>query len=572
MNNDLLRGAFKAFAVKMILNNLVIFCGAVVNGIVISRYLGTDSMAAYQLTLPLFFVVMMLSQVISIGVQNNCAKSMGAGRGGEAGEYYSLAVLLCLPLSLCLGALVYFEADSIAALLGAAGEAAILQQDTADYLRGFALGVPPLFFLPMQIALLFLEGRAKWAMRAVAAQTGTNILGAFANVLFLGGGIYGMGLVMSLSSLMGLGAVSLGFSQGQIRFCFRGLQVRKFLDIFYVGLPSAVDRFYKTVQMYVVNRVLLLAAPPAAMAAFADINALNNIFNPLVMGLSTATLTMAGVFAGERDRLSLAGLLQVSLRETLLLAGSVALLVFLGAPLFIGLFAPAGGEAHGTAVHALRIYILYLPLYACNNVLQKYYLGVNAMRMTYLTSALDNLIFICLLSALLGYFFGAEGVWWSFVAAEALTTFSLWLFLAWQKRGLPEGQDFLCLPEALGSTALQVFAASASSREELTVAAGRARTFLLAEGAGEERVSLLARIIEATGAAILGRGSKSDCRIDVGLVKEEGFTLRFRDNCPPLDYGKKLTEGAEELAALWQQAEEVRYTRTLGLNYLIMRF
>ena len=31
----------------------------------------------------------------------------GAGLGEKAREYYSLAVLLCLPLSLCLGALVY---------------------------------------------------------------------------------------------------------------------------------------------------------------------------------------------------------------------------------------------------------------------------------------------------------------------------------------------------------------------------------------------------------------------------------------------------------------------------------
>ena len=49
MNEVLIRSAFKRFVSKMTLNNLMVFLGPVVNGIVISRYLGTDAMAAYQI-------------------------------------------------------------------------------------------------------------------------------------------------------------------------------------------------------------------------------------------------------------------------------------------------------------------------------------------------------------------------------------------------------------------------------------------------------------------------------------------------------------------------------------------
>ena len=107
MNEVLIRSAFKRFVSKMTLNNLMVFSGPVVNGIVISRYLGTDAMAAYQIVLPLMFVVMMFSQIISLGVQNNCAKSLGAGREEDAREYYSAAIIFALPISLLLVFVVF---------------------------------------------------------------------------------------------------------------------------------------------------------------------------------------------------------------------------------------------------------------------------------------------------------------------------------------------------------------------------------------------------------------------------------------------------------------------------------
>ncbi len=409
MNEVLIRNAFKRFMIKMTLNNLMVFSGPVVNGIVISRYLGTDAMAAYQIVLPLVFVVMMFSQIISLGVQNNCAKSLGAGREEDAREYYSAAIVFALPLSLLLVFAVFEWADVIVALLGANGVAANLAFDAAEYLKGFSFGIPLLMILPMQIAVFFLEGRAKCAIRAILAQTAVNIVGAFANAIYFEGGMFGMGLLMTVCYFVSFCIMAEGIRESCIRFVLRPLRRRWILPVLRIGLPSAIDRFYKSTQMFVINRVLLLVAPGAAIAAFADINALNNVFNPIVMGLSATTLTMAGVFTGEHDKNSLDALLRIAIKYSLVATLPVALFTTLAAPQIIGLFVTEEGEAFNAAVRSLSIYIWYLPLRAVNNVLQKYYLGINAMKMTYLTSLLDNFLFVCLLSAALGYCFGADG-------------------------------------------------------------------------------------------------------------------------------------------------------------------
>ena len=114
------------------------------------------------------------------------------------------------------------------------------------------------------------------------------------------------------------------------------------LPVFRIGLPSAVDRFYKTVQLFVINKVLLAVSSGAAIAAFADINTLNNVFNSVVMGFGASTLTMAGVFVGEGDRDSLKALFRLAVKKTLLSTGALAAAVFLAAPLLIDILVLKG--------------------------------------------------------------------------------------------------------------------------------------------------------------------------------------------------------------------------------------
>lgn len=579
MNNFLVQSAFHRFMGKMILTNLMVFLSSIISSVAISRCLGTEAMSAFQLTLPLFFLIMMFSQIISMGVQNNCAKSIGAGRGEEASSCYSVALLCFLPLALLLALAVYGCAAPLALFLTAGDP--VLAALAADYLRGEAPGLAILLFLPMQISILFLDGRAKVAMRSVYVQTAVNIAGVAINLCFAQGGLLGMGLVLTACNGAALLFMLEDFwrKPGCVRFSCRELKLRHLLGVLRVGLPSAVDRFYKCVQLFVVNRVLLAVAPGTAIAAFADINALNNVFNPIVMGISATTLTMAGVFSGERDAESLRKLLGVSVKNALLVLTATAALACLFAPQLVSLFVAEDGEAAAVAIHALRIFVWYLPLYAVNNALQKYYLGINAMQMTYLTSLLDNLVFICLLSMGLGCLLGAEGVWLAFIAAEALTALTLLLLLAAKQRKLPRGvQDLLCLPQDF--TVAPAFSRSASDMQGIVEISEAARSFMLRAGATRREAYLSALAIEEMGGNIIRWGfiDGKPHSIDILIIKgEKEWRMRLRDDCRPFDPNEwlKLHRDADKaknigIRLICGMAREVRYTRTLGLNYLLV--
>lgn len=579
MNEDLLKSTYRRFMGKMILNNLMIFLGSLVNGIVISRYLGIEAMAAFQLTFPLVFTVMMFSQIINIGVQNNCAKSLGAGKAQDASAYYSVALVAILPLSIVVAAGLFGYAESIVVLLGGSGEIADL---AAAYLRGISLGLPLLLFLPMQSAVLFLTGQAKCVIRSVAVQSVVNVVGALVNVFYLRGGMLGMGIVMSCCYVAALLVMLREIRQESncVRFLWRGWQWRQLWPILRIGFPSATDRFFKTIQMFVINHVLLIVAPLTAMASFAVLNSLNYIFLPIAGGLSATTLTMSGVFFGEKDKDSLRGLLKISLAESLPITLLTATITFLTAPILVRLFMNDAGEALETTVAALRIYIWYLPLFAINNIFQKYYLGVNALSLTYLSSAMENLLFVCLLGTIFGLLYGETGVWTAFVFAEILAIFGLVLIIALQKKAIPRTlDDFLQLPTNFQRG--KIFTGSATNMNEVINLSEATRLFLLSNGVSKREAMLVALSIEEMGKNIIrwGGGDGRKHSIDILVRKDESLTLRIRDDCAPFDPVEwlKIHQDNDKLKnigirMICNLATEARYSRTLGLNYLFLRW
>ena len=581
MNDSLLIGTFRRYAGKMIANTLMVFCSLVINGIAISRWLGTEAMAAFQVTQPLFFAVMVFSLILSIGLQANCAKCLGMGKSEEAGAYYSTALLTSFPVGLLLAAGVASFADSVALFLCAGNSAGTIAAQAADYLRGMAWQIPFMLLAPAQFGSLVLEGRSKVAMEAIWVLLAVNILAVATNLMLFSGGMFGMGLAVSLSQgasfLYIMAARRKG--SGSIRFRYRSFSMERLWPILRIGFPSAVDRFYKTVQLFVVNRVLLLKAEAVAVAAFADINALNNVFNPIIIGVGEATLAMAGVFAGERDRHSINRLFRMSVSHGFCVMAGTAALAFLAAPFLIRLFVSEGGEAYDVAVLALRVYVLYLPAYGINQVLQKYYIGVNSMKMTYLSSVLDNVLFICPLAILLGNLFGAEGVWAAFPLAEVLTLLATALAVALLRGKMPrQSEDFLCLPQGFGEEAC--FSKSARSMEEVVCASEEARQFLLSQGASPREANLMALAVEEMGGNIIrwGFGDGKPHSIDLRIVKEEAWAMRIRDDCAPFDPQEwlKLHQGGDPMKnigirTICAMAKDVRHANTLGLNYLFIR-
>ena len=86
---------FKDTFIVFVVSTLSATIGNLIDGILISNFLGIEAIAAFGLTIPYQKFTAMLPAIIALGMQVLCSKSLGSGNLREANQIFSLA--LCLP-------------------------------------------------------------------------------------------------------------------------------------------------------------------------------------------------------------------------------------------------------------------------------------------------------------------------------------------------------------------------------------------------------------------------------------------------------------------------------------------
>ena len=606
-NEQLLSHTFRGYSGKMIANYLMCFMGTIIDGIVISRFLGNDAMAAFQIVMPIVMLNSVIGLMFSTGLQTSCSNCLGAGRMDEANSYFTVTMICLAPIALLFSLGVELFATPLATVLGASGDSAYLSGESAAYLRGVAPALGMIVFMPSLTSILFLEGKSKYSMISIACQLVINVAGDFFNAFYLHWGLLGMGLATTMCNLVGFTVMICGklSSKGGIGFTRIGLSFKLFLSVLKVGLPSALDRLYKSVQTFVVNHMLLLVATGTSVAAYGVLNSVNNIFTPFIIGITITGLTMAGILYGERDKDGLCTLFGLTLKSSVLMSFIIVAVVMAGAPILVLLFKSSSDPSFDSAVHALRIFVWIYPFYSINKMLQDYYLGCNTTKMTYLISTLENLVFIILAVIVMGRLFGEDGVWYGFVVGEVMALIATVIIITIMKKRVPRtSEDMMFLPLLFDKVRTTAREWSATTYDEICEVSREAKDFMLELGGGESEASIMEQFLKDMGDVITrwasanakpsGNGAKGNKKrnyIDIRLVGipvfgEDGrpkekqmatWKLRIRDNSKQFDHQKwqEIYKDDEPLQypgiyVVSKQVQDISYAYTLELNYLFV--
>lgn len=579
----LIARVFRKSMWPMVAGQFIMFLGALVDGILISRFLGTESMAAFGLFHPLQLVIMIISQIFATGVQNTCGKAFGEGKPEQAEIFYSSSVAAILILS---GATMFgllFFAENIAAILGAAGESANLSPFLQDFLHGFAFAVIPMCLINLNVTTRFLEGDRKTVMLAVTVQLVVNVVGDLSNVFIFKYGMFGMGIATALCYFSSIAMMIYRSRGGIIKFNPKKISPAALVPVFKIGLPSAFDRFYKAARTFIINKVLLNVGGGTAVAAMAAVNTINYVFSPFIIGTTACLFTMTGIFFGEHDKNSMRRMLKFSLTEIFLWSCAITAVTFLLAPFIVKIFVAesAGAEVFNMTVEALRCFVLYLPIYAINHSLQKYFHAINAMKITYAIAAMDYFLFVSLLAVVLGNIFGTAGVWHSFWLAEVLTLLVIAAIIYFAEKSSPLKIDnILMLDKNFDVESENRLEFSARDLKSVLEASDRVQSFCMARGITKRDALLAALVVEEMGRNILQWSNFDAAKnvIDIKIVCKNGLMIRIRDDTKAFDPKKWLAIHADDdpvanigIRMVCKAAKDVRYVSALGMNNLTIK-
>ena len=535
-----------------------------IDGLVISRFLGAEEMAAEGIVHPLYSIMGVISGLLAVGMQVRCSEMIGRGNRKDLSRFFSVTVYIGTAVSLLFMLLTLVFSKPFAVLLGASGNAADLLPLASKYLIGLGIGAPPLIMTAILAPAFQIDSGRK------TIQTGA-IIEAVADVLLdlmavkLGLGILGVGLATAVASYLNLLFQCTHFlkKDRMLHLVRPDIPVREFLQMLVCGGERALKRLFNTVRPIVLNTIIIAYGGSVAMSALSVRNNLSNFVEIFGAGIASAGSLLVGMYYGEFNAEAIEEVDRCEKRFTLRCCGSVCVLMLLFAPQIARLYVSEEGERLRLVTFAIRMLALQNPLQALLASRIKYLQAIQQRRRMNLLIFAAQLVFVLLSAFVLGKLLGVYGILACFTVSDALSLLAVLIFCAIvSRKRIPSRKDILSLPEEFHLHPGDVISLDIRGMEDVSLASEQITLFCRGHKIDRRTAYYAALCIEELAAHTVNVGFPQNRSaqpiIDLRAVcSGDRFVVRMRDNCPKSDV-------TELIAA--STADDADQTRGIGIR------
>lgn len=213
----IIRNAFYLQVVTYILSELTQMIGSLIDGVIIGRCLGVESMAAFGIISPLMVAFSLFGTIIATGSRNLFTRLIGEGRIKDAQGIFSLSLIFSIGPAACFMLFILLFSEQIAMALGASGSAAYLLSKASAYLIGISIGLPAINAMKILCNYLPIDNDRQLPINASVVLTATNVILDLLVAFALHRDIFEMGAATSISYYMAVAVLLLHFRK-KMRF------------------------------------------------------------------------------------------------------------------------------------------------------------------------------------------------------------------------------------------------------------------------------------------------------------------------------------------------------------------
>lgn len=494
----------------------------IVDGIIGSRLLGSEAMAAVGLFSPILTLLYALVCVIIVGSQVVGSHYAGKGETKETNKIFSLTLCLIAIVGMLAALLISIFHVQLSALLKGS-------ELLADYMLGVAFSFMFDSLCAVFADYLQLIGNVKRTYLGLIALIVSNVL---FNVVFIkvwGCGIFGLGLATTLSTILTCLIMASGFfnAKADIHFTLKQLPWNKLGDILRFGSSAATFNIVLALKGFALNYIVLFVGGDLALGAMAVENSILGLIGAISMGIGTTTLTIGSVFYGEEDREAVISVFRVSLK----IGVSLALIVTIG---IIGFSGPLSVLFYGKEAAAgmilkdiLVLSTLYIPLNVVICVFTKMYHMQGKMIITNILSCLENGLVI-IAAFVLGLAFGLKGIWLSLPISSLILFLGIigYIWIKKQKVSWKE-EDMILLSDTFGADSDNSFYMNVYEDAAVNEICGQVKAFIISHASDidgmEHFVTYITGLIEAEARRCNG--------FNISIIeKGNNMIVRIRNN------------------------------------------
>lgn len=417
------------FAAPTILSFVFLNIYFIIDGVLVARAVGTAGLAAVNITMPVFGVMLALATMMNTGGSALIASLIGKGKLDTARKGFSFLLLACVAGSALLAALALLFLRPLVGILGA--DAGLLPL-CEDYIIPLVISGPFIMGGIILDGFLIVEGRPMLSMAS-------SLFGGFINIaldyIFMfqwGMGIEGAGVASgigySVSALIGLSYF--GVRRKGTLFLVRPAPcwdiLRKSASN---GVSEMVSMLSGSVVIIALNNIMMTLAGENGVAAISIAQYVEELLTSAYLGYAEGVAPLISYNHGARDFGKIRRIFRFSLRIVAVFGAATFLLSLVVANPVVALFAEDNEAVFQLAAHGFRLFAVSFLFVGFNIYASSFFTALNDGRTSALLSFCHTLVFLLGMLLLLPQFLGLNGVWLANPAAEILALgLAFWFF------------------------------------------------------------------------------------------------------------------------------------------------
>lgn len=405
---------------------------SIVDGIFISRLLGTNALSAANIVYPVISIVFAVGIMLSTGGSALIAKKLGEGKEREAREDFSFLTLVSFLFGI---AILLIGNIFIEPIVRALGSTDALLPYCVDYLS-VSLLLAPAAMLQMMFQTFFVT--AGKPLIGLMLTISGGVANMILDYLFMGPfnmGISGAALAMGIGELIPavIGLFYFLFTRHSLYLTKPVVRFQVLKESCFNGSSEMVTNLSTAVVTYLFNITMLKFLGEPGVAAITIVLYGQFLFNALYMGFSMGVAPVISYNHGSQNLPLLKRIFKICIGFISISSILITIMALVSSPVIVEIFTPIGSATYDIAKTGFFLFSINYIFAGINIYSSSMFTAFSDGKVSALISFVRTFVLIVLNILLLPYLIGVNGVWLAVPAAEFMTLF-LSVYLFYKKR------------------------------------------------------------------------------------------------------------------------------------------
>lgn len=418
---------FRRLLIPTVLGMVFSAIFVITDGIFVGKGIGSDALAAVNMTAPIFLVNTGIALMFGIGASVVASIHLSRGKLKVARINITQSVVALSFLIILFCSLIMSMPESVVRLLGCSDRLLSL---ALDYLKWF---VPFLIFSAILSAGMFyirLDGSPNYAMMCNIIPAVLNIILDYVFIFILKWGMFGAALATSIGYMVGAVMIIVYLSLKNVRLRFIAIKISKksillsLRNIGYmcrIGFSSFLCEAAIAVMMFVGNYVFINNLGEDGVAAFS----IACYFFPIIFMVYNAIAQSVQPILSYNFGNGMSSRVILALRLALLTASIfgfiVIVITYLYSEEIVSLFIGNEYPAYDIAVNGMPLFASGFIFFGINIVSIGYFQSVKRNKPAMIATVLRGFVLVVLFFCIMPAICGVNGIWLAVPVSEFFT-------------------------------------------------------------------------------------------------------------------------------------------------------